>query len=338
MKSETRSRVYALAVEGTCCSKIAVILGISHNAVKRHLAALCRDGNLICINPGGRPTLYNPGPVPFEGGATTPPNPPPGMVEPALRVKANTHHRKHYFTVVVKPKADLEAYQWTRRWTGSKGDRHYHMETPRCVLSPGNYVVPMSITYHQGKDKSSLQVNLPKVEGDAAAIKAALRDRWDEAQRVANWFAKEFKCSLGLPREPEDAHIAIPPSRTIDPQTLQLAASLGITTEHGVRVEASEGPLEFEFNEDQLDRLLTEMDIHALARNLHETDQVIVRTTEEAVNRLDLQKATLIEILRLLASHQNQLKLLSQLLLTTPEEVDQEPRPPTTDDEDWMYQ
>ena len=306
-----------MLVEGRAQSTIATSLGVSRKTVHKHTKALLRSGHIVLLNPGSTPQYYGPGPAFFtmqDNGGTTPPS---GMVGDGL---IDLHHIKLYFPVISEPQVDLDQIRWDKVWTGSGTDKHYKMSNVNVPVGPGHLVEAESIVYHRGR-KASLQVNLPGCKVTYPEYVKAKRDRWNKAQDVANWFAKETQCILGLSREPEDPHRAVPPPPGISEETLRKAAEQHLRSKY-VRIEASNGPLEFESDEDEW--LQAYLFLPDLLNALAEADQEARGTLMVQAQQANITINSLTAITKILKGHQEQLNMLAQLVATSAPEPEEE--------------
>jgi hypothetical protein len=301
-------------------SDIARDLGVSRRTVHKHKNALLKGGYIVLINPGGNPQCFGPGPTPLpvekEG--------PSGMVKQRdLEIKL--HHIKVYFPVISKPKKDLDDYNWDKKWTGSFSDEHFKKSLGLDKLS-GKYSKVKSITYHQGPNKSSLQINLDGVEVPLKDFQQVYTQRWAKAQDIANSFSKQFQCRFGLPTEPEDPHAALPPPPGIDESTLRRAKELNIRTEYA-STEGSDGPLEIEIQ--KLDLLNAYENLPKILDALSEADEDNRKFLTNQAQKANITVASITKITNILAGHQRQLNLLLSLVAGTIQEDEKKEEDPS---------
>ena len=303
---------------------IARELGVSRKTVHTHKNALLRDGYIVLINPGGNPKQYGPGPVPLPNKKEGP----SGMVERNRELEINLHHIKVYFPVILPPKADLEKFNWDKIWHGSGSDTHYKKSSDLEKLS-GKYSPVKSITFHQGPDRSSLQVNLDGVKISIRKFSEVYAQRWAKAQDIANSFSKQFGCRFGLPKEPEDPHAALPPPPGITEETLRKAKELNIRTDYA-STEASDGPLEIEIQD--LDLLNAYENLPKILDALADADETNRSYLTEQAQKANITIASMTKITNILAGHQKQLNYLLALVSGTVQEDVKEPEPPAPEE------
>jgi DNA-binding transcriptional ArsR family regulator len=145
--SETRRKVYVLAVEGRTGTEIAEAVGISKQAVSKHLLALVSDGYLRPLDPRSRPRIYRRTSKPYPDKSTDDHR----VWSPVVR----GHRTGRIFRLTSPPKR-CWPWLWDNSWVRS-GVNHYVVRNLPIETIEGTINVK-SIRYVEGPVNSSLTI------------------------------------------------------------------------------------------------------------------------------------------------------------------------------------
>ena len=198
--SETRRRVYLLAIEWLSGSKISDAVGISKQAVSRHLLALVSDGLIRPIDPRSRPRIYRRTSKPFPDKST----PDHQGWSPVVR----GHRTGRLFKLTSPPKRNWP-WLWDNYWTES--NVNFYIVRDLDLETPDGQIHIKSLRFIEGPRSSSITI---WVDDDEILDGFQLLAHDDYATEVSilavNEIARRTGLRIALPEVPQETEYGIP--------------------------------------------------------------------------------------------------------------------------------
>lgn len=201
--NETRREVYRLALEKRTGTEIAKAIGISRQAVSKHLLALVRDGYIRPLGEKSRPRLYRRTRKPLPAMSTTDHR---GW-SPVVR----GHRTGRHFKVTAAPSRGWP-WSWERTWVRS--GVKYHVVRNQVIATDQGRVPIKALRYIEGPNSSSITI---WTDDDHIVDGFQLLAHDDYATEVSilaiNELAKRTGLRVGLPSiiQPTEYAIEAPP-------------------------------------------------------------------------------------------------------------------------------
>lgn len=205
--SETRARIYRLALEGLTGTAISKAVGISRQAVSKHILALVSDGYLRPLGSRSRPRIY-------EG--TSKPLPELSTLDhrgwsPTVRA----HRTGRHFKVTHRPKRSWP-WLWDNYWSRSGVD--YYIVRDIEISTQEGQIRAKAVRYIQGPRSSSLTIWVEdEALSDGFQVLAHEDTATETAILVANEIARRTGLRIALPEVIQPTEYAIAaPSNVVD--------------------------------------------------------------------------------------------------------------------------